>query len=107
MQRCFRCLAEMIDRAQACPRCRAPVLSPMQIGQILVEEGSISQAQLDAALDVQKATGRRLGNILTEKGDITERAFAESLARQLEIPFFDLQGYVIDPMVVALVPEHL
>jgi hypothetical protein len=107
MQRCFRCLEGLTDRVSCCPTCSAPLLSPMQIGQILVEEGTVTQAQLDEALAFQRATGRRLGNILTEKGFLTERDFAESLARQLELPFFDLEGYVIDPAVVALVPEHL
>jgi hypothetical protein len=107
MQRCFRCLENLTDRVSCCPKCQARLLSPMQIGQILVEEGTVTQAQLDEALAFQRATGRRLGNILTEKGFLTEREFAESLARQLEMPFFDLEGYVIDPAVVSLVPEHL
>jgi len=77
------------------------------IGQILVEEGLLRQSELEEALEVQRTTGRRLGNILTEKGFVTEDALAQTLARQFDIPFFDLVDYVIDPVVVTLIPEHL
>lgn len=105
--RCIRCLKPVPKEAAACPHCQARVVSQMAIGQILVEEGLVRAQQLEEALELQRVTGRRLGNILTEKGYLSEREFAVTLARQLDIPFFDLEEYIIDPPVVSLIPEHL
>ena len=38
------------------------------IGQILVEKGEISEVDLEAALAQQERSGRRLGEILIEQG---------------------------------------
>jgi hypothetical protein len=105
--RCIRCLAPIPAAAATCLRCQARAVSQTTIGRILVGEGCLSPAQLDEALELQRRTGRRLGNILAEKGFVPEDSFARTLARQLDIPYFDLEETVIDPAVVALVPEHL
>ena len=105
--RCIRCLKALPVEALACPACQSRVVSQVAIGQILVEEGFLRQLQLEEALELQWSTGRRLGNILTEMGYVSEREFAETLARQLDIPCFDLSDYLIDPAVVSLIPEHL
>ncbi|MBI4862695.1 MAG: hypothetical protein HY815_20905 [Candidatus Riflebacteria bacterium] len=106
-KRCVRCHSHLGRGVDTCPSCNARVLSQMAIGQILVEEGALKQTQLEEALELQETTGRRLGNILTERGFVSEEAFARTLARQLDIPYFDLEECIIDPAVVALVPEHL
>jgi hypothetical protein len=105
--RCVRCLKPVPGHAAECPHCQAKVVSQMAIGQILVEEGLLRPRQLEEALELQRSTSRRLGNILTEKGYLSEREFAATLARQLDIPFFDLEEYFIDPAVVGVIPEHL
>jgi len=105
--RCVRCQNVLPADARSCPSCSARVMSQMMIGQILAEEGLVTQAQLDEALEIQRTTGRRLGNILTGRGLVPEDVFARTLARQLDIPFFDLEDYIIDPVVVSLIPEHL
>jgi hypothetical protein len=53
------------------------------IGQILVERGEISEADLQAALTEQKRTGRRLGEILIEQGQTSWLALARALAEQV------------------------
>ena len=52
------------------------------VGAILVENGSITQGQLDAALAEQARTGRKLGEILTSSGAITWLTLAEAIAEQ-------------------------
>lgn len=93
--------------AASCPSCQARVVSQMAIGQILVEEGLVRPHQLEEALGEQRSTGKRLGTILTERGYLSEREFAATLARQLDIPYFDLEEYIVDAAVVSLIPEHL
>jgi hypothetical protein len=52
------------------------------IGQILVGNGLITAGQLEGALEVQRATGGRLGEILVEHGLIDRMAIASALATQ-------------------------
>jgi hypothetical protein len=52
------------------------------IGDILVEKGLITLAQLEAAIDEQKRTGMLLGEILIEHGAIDRLALASALGQQ-------------------------
>ncbi len=58
------------------------------IGQILVEKGEISEVDLDAALAEQERSGRRLGEILIEQGRTSWLALARAIAEQV----LDIQG---------------
>ena len=53
------------------------------IGQILVERGDITEEHLTAALEEQERTGRRLGEILIEQGHTSWLALARALAEQV------------------------
>ncbi|HSJ08428.1 MAG TPA: ATPase, T2SS/T4P/T4SS family [Longimicrobiales bacterium] len=58
---------------------------PGPLGRILLALGAIDQEQLDAALAEQRASGERLGVILTRSGVDAEQV-ARALARQLRLP---------------------
>ncbi len=53
------------------------------IGQILVEKQEISEADLQAALEEQERSGRRLGEILIEQGRTSWLALARAIAEQV------------------------
>lgn len=53
------------------------------IGQILVEKGEISETDLQAALEEQERSGRRLGEILIEQGRTSWLALARAIAEQV------------------------
>ncbi len=53
-----------------------------RFGEILVEAKVVDGQQLERALEKQKGTGRRLGQVLEEMGIVTEREIAGALARQ-------------------------
>jgi hypothetical protein len=53
------------------------------IGQILVEKGEISEVDLGAALAEQQRSGRRLGEILIEQGRTSWLAISRAIAEQL------------------------
>ena len=57
----------------------------IRIGELLVENKVISEAQLRTALETQKKTGLKLGRQLIEAGYVTEDRFHEFLSHQLEI----------------------
>lgn len=52
------------------------------IGEIFVELGFIGPDELEAALDVQRETGARIGEILVEQGSLSRLDLASALAEQ-------------------------
>jgi len=77
----------------------------VRLGEILVQQGLLSQDQLMKALELQKSTGRKLGRVFIESGFVTETQISEALARQLQIPFIDLKTFNAKPDVVRSLPE--
>jgi type IV pilus assembly protein PilB len=74
---------------------------------LLVRDRHLTAEQLEQALAEKEATGRRLGEIVVERGWISPRALAEALAEQHELEFVDLGSAEVDPTVVTLLPEKL
>ncbi|QLH68617.1 MSHA fimbrial ATPase MshE [Aeromonas veronii] len=77
----------------------------MRLGDLLVQEQIISDDQLQLALQQQRQTGRKLGTSLIDLGFISEVQLLQFLARQLDVPFFDLNNLTIDAAAVPLLPE--
>src|SRR5690606_25399857 len=75
-----------------------------QLGEILLDEGLVSEAQLLAALDQTAARGQSLGRILVEEGVLSETQLVAALASQVGMEFVDLDEYPVDRTAVALVP---
>jgi hypothetical protein len=63
-----------------------------RLGEVLLERGAISQAQLEAALFRQKQTRQKLGVVLVQQGIITEDQLAHTLAEALQLPLVDLRS---------------
>jgi type IV pilus assembly protein PilB len=78
-----------------------------QLGEILLDEGLVSEAQLMAALDEQMARGQSLGRTLVEIGVLTEGQLVAALARQVGMAFVDLDEYPVDRSAVSMVPAAL
>ena len=77
-----------------------------RIGDILIEQGSITHQQLKKALEMQKnGNTKRLGEILVEIGVITREELYEVLQYVYETEYVDLSNYVIDPEVISLISE--
>jgi type IV pilus assembly protein PilB len=54
------------------------------LGEILVANGEITQAQLDEALAIQKEEGGLIGIILVNLGHVDEKSLVKYLAIQAE-----------------------
>src|SRR5262249_57570907 len=79
----------------------------VRLGELLVEQKIISDAQLASALAEQKRTGRKLGRVLTDLGIVEESRLHEVLAQHLQIAFVDVRQLTLDPNTVRLLPEAL
>ncbi len=79
----------------------------VQLGTLLVQQGLLTEAQVDAAVKAQQASGKQLGRVLIEQGHISETDLVRALARQVGLEFLDLSEHTIDPSVAAQIPESL
>jgi MSHA biogenesis protein MshE len=91
--------------ALAEPSRKARPQQRMRIGDMLVAAAVITPAQLQAALDEQRRSGRKLGQVLIEDGISDEPAIARALAQQLKVPYIDLTLDQVDAKIARLLPE--
>ena len=85
---------------------QAPIQKP-RIGDLLVQQGAITDTQLREALAQQKVTGLRLGRVLTDLGFIGEHEFMVFLSQQLSISYVDLVHYTFNTEQVRRLPETM
>jgi type IV pilus assembly protein PilB len=78
-----------------------------KIGELLVDEGVISEAQLEIALAEQARTGTKLGATLMALGLATEEEISTALGRQSGVQHVDLEQVRPTPDALALVAEEL
>ena len=57
-----------------------------KIGEILVEQGKLSERDVERALLAQNEMGEKFGQVLIKLGLVSELDFANALAEQQEIP---------------------
>ncbi len=77
----------------------------IRLGEILLQEKLLAEDQLNAALEEQKRSGRKLGRVLIDKGLVTEEQIAGALALQLKIPYVNLKFYNGKREVMLKLPE--
>ena len=78
----------------------------VRLGDLLVERGRITPAQLDEALRRQREDGQRLGEILVTMKLVTEEEIERALAERAGFPFVRLRKGLVDPRVVERVPRE-
>lgn len=78
------------------------------IGDIMVEKGYISAAELAEARKAQQGSmGSDIGRVLVDLGYATERDVMEAKAAQLGLPFVDLTTTRPDPSAINVVPQTI
>jgi len=65
-------------------------MKKLKLGELLLTEGKIDEAQLKTALGHQRKWGKKLGDCLVELGFISEIQMVHTLARSLRLPLIDL-----------------
>lgn len=74
------------------------------LGHMLVEAGLINPRQLQTALSLSRESGMRLGEALTGLGFASETDIAQTLARQLSMPFLPDHQVQVQPAVASRIP---
>jgi type II secretory ATPase GspE/PulE/Tfp pilus assembly ATPase PilB-like protein len=80
----------------------------LRIGEVLIDAGLVSKADVDAALAEQKQRkGKRLGEVLVDLGLLTEETLAKTLSNKFRIAFVDLDACTLNPDALREVPPEL
>lgn len=71
------------------------------LGELLLEEGTISEDQLTRAMEVQKSNARLLGEILIDQGSLTPQQLVAVLSKQVYS-----YNYLIDKVISENTPKN-
>ena len=72
------------------------------IGELLKQEGLVTEAHLHAAIAIQRSQGGRLGEILIGLGPVTEEQVHRILAKQHGVRFWEEEELFVAPIPDAL-----
>ena len=80
----------------------------VEIGKMLVQAGKISEDQLSQALELQKGSTGKLGEILVKIGAVEdEDVISEFVGKQLNIGAIRLTDVELNPDIVKLIPQDI
>ncbi|WP_432798075.1 GspE/PulE family protein [Poriferisphaera sp. WC338] len=84
------------------------IQAPLRLGDLLVEKGVLTAAQIEHALAFQKNLPHRklLGEVLVELEFVTEEQVLEVLAVAYDVPFATLSAKLVDANVFELLPKE-
>ncbi len=78
-----------------------------QLGELLIERGVITQRQLEKALTIQRERGGLIGEIIVEQNFAKEEDIAQALTMQYGFPYLPLSNYEINPEIANLIPGRV
>lgn len=102
----------LVELGYATRQCIADAISQhgkaMRIGEILVEQGLITEAELQTALHIQRDQGRPIGEVLVHMGAITERTLLQNVAHQAGVPYIEPSLGMLDRRVLdSCSPDYM
>ncbi len=81
--------------------------NPLRLGEFLSQQGHLNEGQVLWALQEQKKTGKRLGEILSTLKMVSEDLVAQSIGTLNDIPYITPHTLSIDPDLFLMIPEWL
>ena len=87
----------------------APVTTRQRLGNVLVERGYLTVAQLEDSLVIQEKSdsNKLLGEVLVECEFCTEDQVVEALAVEYEIPYAKLESRLFDSKIVDVLSREV
>ncbi len=82
-------------------------MAEKRLGEFLVESGVITEAQLKKALWLQKTQKGFLGQILIEQGWISDKQLCTAISEAIHINCVSLENILISPEVINLISSSL
>lgn len=81
-------------------------LKRQRLGDILVHSGAISEHELNLAVEHQRQTDLRLGEVLIKFNFISEELMRKTLSTQLNIPYVNLKDVSIDRSLSKVINKN-
>lgn len=78
-----------------------------RIGELLVKNGIITEAQLKEALVLQKEQETKLGEILIKLGHLSSKDLVWMLSEQIDIPFVEIRSEMLDKRLISTFAENV
>jgi type IV pilus assembly protein PilB len=79
----------------------------MLLGEMLVAAGFLNSVQLSECVEAGQISGKRLGEVVVERGLVTQEELYQILESQHKVPFVDLYRTSIPPEIIKHVPAEL
>jgi type IV pilus assembly protein PilB len=95
----------VMDKAASALRTGKPTKA--RLGDLLLQKGLITPERMDEAIALQQKLSKRMGQIIVDKGWVSEQDMLVTLGEQLGIPFIRLRSGIYDPDVVALLERDI
>lgn len=80
-------------------------MTRLRIGELLLDEGRVGPADLEAALAIQASIGGLLGGVLVRLGSLSEAVLLDALSRQLGLEVQTLEALPPPPRIGAFQRE--
>lgn len=77
-----------------------------RLGEILIDNNQLLPELLEEALERQKQSGRRLGQVLVEMGFVSQDEVMKAISQQMGVPHIWLRKGLVDPKIVSLLPRE-
>jgi type IV pilus assembly protein PilB len=84
----------------------AKTAKKIRIGEVLVEEGIVTEETLSAVLAEQKGSGKRLGEMLVEQGLVTTEKLLSVLGKRLGVRHCIIRRGLADPALLGVIGEE-
>jgi twitching motility protein PilT len=78
-----------------------------QLGEVLVEQGFVTQEQLQAAAAEEARTGHPAWRVLIDRDELSERDLVRARAHQAGLEFVNLQHDQPDPAALGMIPADV
>ncbi len=87
----------------------APTTQPAKrhIGQILIDQGILTEDQLRIALLEQMKSHLPVGRLLVQLGFVSEATLRDALSEKLGLQSVDLANIIVDPAALRMLPRDL
>lgn len=76
-------------------------------GEFLVDLGVVTPEQMKKVAQEQRQGGERLEQALIRKGIVKDEVLFQCMADYFNLPYVDIDTYLIDDQVIKLIPEEL
>lgn len=83
------------------------LIMPKRLGECLVDAGVLSEARLNEALKLQEKQKGFLGQILLEKGWVTDKQLCQAISEALDINCVSIDSILISEEVTSLISNSL